>query len=92
MHIVQELASGKIALGVSVGTATSPAWVNAMHSETAAAVLMIIGGVLSLTILVVNMQAFFYRAADRAERKRNAALRAEVLKKDLGPARLTEVG
>jgi len=92
MHIVQELASGKIALGVSVGTATSPAWVSAMHSETAAAVLMIIGGVLSLTILVANMQAFFYRAADRAERKRNAALRAEVLKKDLSPVQLSDVG
>ena len=72
MHIAQELASGKLAVGVSVGTVTSPAWVSAMHSDTAAAAVMVLGAALSLVILCVNLQLIYHRATDRAERKRLA--------------------
>lgn len=72
MHIAQELASGKLAVGVSVGTVTSPAWVSAMNSDAAAAAVMVLGAALSLVILCVNLQLIYHRATDRAERKRLA--------------------
>tara|TARA_R110002012_G_C11554194_1_gene602765 strand:+ start:514 stop:783 length:270 start_codon:yes stop_codon:yes gene_type:complete len=73
LHIAQELASGRLGVGVGVGTLTSPAWVDAMNSDTAAAAVMVLGAALSLVILCVNLQLMYHRATDRAERKRLAA-------------------
>ena len=90
MQAVQELASGKLAFGVSVGTVTSPAWVDALNSPTMAAIVMALGCVLSIVILCVNVQAFFYRCARRVEDKRHASLRAQLLEKKAAEAGITD--
>lgn len=67
---LQELASGKMALGVGIGTASSPTWISALHSETASAIILLLGALLTFAITCVNVQTFIHRFKDRAERKK----------------------
>jgi 4-amino-4-deoxy-L-arabinose transferase-like glycosyltransferase len=70
LHLAQKVASGNLAIGVSVTTASSPAWVSWLNSDTAAAAVFVLGAALSLVILCVNLQLMYHRATDRMERKR----------------------
>ena len=55
-ELVSDLASGKTALGVGIGTATSPAWISFINSDAVSAFVLVLGAVVSIVIiLVVNL-------------------------------------
>lgn len=76
---VQDLAGSKAALTVGVATATSPRWVDVMNSPEAATLLMLLGALVTITIVCVNVQTLVFRASRRSVTKRRELLQNRLL-------------
>lgn len=62
MNQVQEIASGKGAMTFGATTATIPAWVRWItESPEAQALIIVLGMVVSISIIVVNVQTILSR-------------------------------
>ena len=64
---------------VAVGTATSPAWVSYLESPIFEGFLVLLGTLVTLTIICVNVQTFIFRGVKHLEDKRQNALRLKLL-------------
>ena len=59
---IREIATGKVAQAVGIGTATTPAWVEwVVGSPEAQAVVILVGVCVSLSILGINLQSIWIR-------------------------------
>lgn len=59
---IQQMALSKPAAAVGVGTATVPAWVEwVTTSPVAQAAVIVIGVIVSVTIIAVNVQTLIHR-------------------------------
>ena len=79
MQTVQEAASSKTALAIGLGTASVPAWVDIINSEMTQAIAIVIGMIVSVTIILVNVQTFRVRTAEAKVRARQENLRLRLL-------------
>jgi len=59
---IQIMAHTKPGAAIAAGTATAPAWIDwVVTSQAAQAGIIIVGVVLSLTIIAINVQTFLQR-------------------------------
>jgi len=61
IELIQNVASGKSAMALAASVGTVPAWIKFVNGDTMQAVIVIIGIVLSVTIIAVNVQTFLSR-------------------------------
>ena len=80
---IQEAASSKTALAVGVGTASVPAWIAFLNSENTQAIVILIGMIVSLTIICVNVQTFKARLVQNREKVRQEQLRTKLLEHEV---------
>lgn len=70
IETVQQAASGKAATAVVAATATHPMWIDAIRGEAFQASIVILGIFVSISILLVNIQAYRNRGVKRKEESR----------------------
>ena len=72
------VVTGKAALTVGIATASSPAWVQFLQGETFGAVVMLLGAILTSTLIIAGLWLLPYRIKNA---KAEAALKKHQLKK-----------
>ena len=77
VEMVQDAASGKIAAGIAVTTATAPAWISFVKGDAFSAGMMIAGAVATIVLAAVNIQAIKNRSQ---QHKLDTALKRGQLK------------
>lgn len=89
---LQHAAASKGALAVGVGTATAPGWMvwinTLVSSDNFGSLMVIVGALVSITIIVVNIQSIIIKArtskqTQRQERIRTALLEAQAAEKKI---------
>jgi len=78
-QVVQDAASSKAALTIGLGTASAPAWIEIIHSDYTQAIIVLIGMIVSLTIIGVNIQTFLTKSAASKLQKRQETIRLALL-------------
>ena len=78
-QVVQDAASSKAALTIGLGTASAPAWIQIINSEHTQAIIVLIGMLVSLTIIGINVQTFRIRSAAAKLKLRQETLRIALL-------------
>lgn len=89
---IQHASASKAALAVGVGTATAPGWMGWINglvsSDNFGSLMVIVGALVSITIIVVNIQSIIIKArtskqTQRQERIRTALLEAQAAEKHI---------
>jgi hypothetical protein len=82
---VQHAASGKVALAVGIGTATAPGWINSVNTvvsgEYFGSVLILLGAIVSITIVAINIQSFWIKSQTFKQKRRQEKIRTALLEK-----------
>ena len=77
VEMIQQAASGKVAVGVAVTTAATPAWISVVDGDGFRALCMIGGALTTIVIFVVNFLGVKYRSQ---QNRLDAALKRGQLK------------
>jgi hypothetical protein len=86
---VQHAASGKVAMAVAVGAATSPKWIDLVMSPAGQASAVVLGLVVSISIVVVNVQSVAHRAKKMRQTIRQEKIRTALLEKQAEDKNIT---
>jgi len=85
---VRAISESKAMLGVGVGTATFPRWINFINSSAFQSIIVFIGVIMTLTVILINVQTIIHRHKKRKEEARESeyrrshnALNLEILEK-----------
>ena len=80
---VQHAASGKIAMAVGIGTATGPEWIDSvntiLNSAYFGSLLILLGAVVSITIVAINIQSFWFKSQTFKQKRRQERIRTALL-------------
>jgi FtsH-binding integral membrane protein len=77
---IQQAASGKAALAMGVAGITTPTWVDYIVSNSSfQAGLVLLGAIVSLTIIAVNIQSLIQRKKTNKEKYRQERIRTALL-------------
>lgn len=85
---VQDVASGKMAFSLGIGGVTSPAWLDIIQLDAFKMVAIAFGVVVSITVILVNIQSFrqkliVNKEIQRQEHIKTALLEREAKEKDI---------
>ena len=79
VEIIQHAASGKTGIAVVATTVSAPAWIEVLTGDATRAMVILLGIVVSLTIIVINFQTFKVRSADYKIKERQEKIRTALL-------------
>ncbi len=80
VEVAQHAASGKAAMLVAGATASAPVWIERVVSgEGFQSALILLGAIVSITIISVNIQAFRQRLITNKEKRRQEKIRTALL-------------
>lgn len=60
-ELVQDLASGKAAMGVAAGSAVMPWWLHFIPGDAFQAIIAMLSILVSLSIIAINIQTFIQK-------------------------------
>jgi hypothetical protein len=79
----QHAASGKAAMAVGIGTLTAPSWLQWINglvsSDYFGSLLIVLGALVSITIVIVNVQSIIIKTQTRRETVRQERIRTALL-------------
>ena len=78
-EVAQNAASSKPAMIFGAATASIPAWIQMIHSDSTQAIIVVLGIIVSITIIAVNVQAIVTRAKKNRIMMRQEKLRLALL-------------
>lgn len=76
---IQHAASGKSALVAGPAIATAPAWIDFIQGPTFQAIAILLGIVVSITVILVNIQSIRQRYAVNQQHRRQEQIRTALL-------------
>ena len=79
IETIQHAASGKTGVAVVATTVSAPAWIEILNGDTTRAMVILIGIVVSLTIIIINVQTFKVRSANSKIKERQEKIRTALL-------------
>ena len=80
---VQAISHSKPALGIGVALASSPTWIDLITGEGMRAVIIVIGVVVSFTVIGVNIQTFLSRRKQDKIKEHQEQLRTFLLEEQV---------
>tara|TARA_R110000851_G_scaffold100026_4_gene215454 strand:+ start:2961 stop:3251 length:291 start_codon:yes stop_codon:yes gene_type:complete len=80
IDIMQGAASGKTALVIGGSIATAPNWINFIQGDMFKTVIIMVGLIVSISIILINLQSFKQRLIINQEIQEQERIRTALLK------------
>jgi len=79
LETVQHAAAGKAAFVAGPAIATAPSWIDFVQGPTFQALAIILGVLVSITVILVNIQSLRQKSQVNQERRRQERIRTALL-------------